>query len=53
MNMLNSMIGNMGNVNGGGGPPDLSGLTNLLGPMLSTLTQNQNVASKVEELDEK
>lgn len=54
MSMLNSMMSNMGNNGGGGGgPADLSGLTNLLGPMLSTLSQNQNIPSKIEELDEK
>ena len=51
MNMLNSMMSSMGKSGEGGGAPDLSGLTSLLGPMLSTLSQNQ--ASKVEEISEK
>ena len=43
MNMLSSMMSG----GGGGGTPDLSGLTSLLGPMLSSLSQ-----SKVEEIEE-
>jgi hypothetical protein len=51
MSMLNSMMTSMGKPGEGGGAPDLSGLTSLLGPMLSTLSQNQ--ASKVEEISDK
>jgi len=55
MNMLNSMMSSMGKSGEGGAPPDLSGLTSLLGPMLSTLSQNKGSkeVSKVEEISEK
>jgi hypothetical protein len=55
MNMLTSMMSSMGKPGEGGAPPDLSGLTSLLGPMLSTLSQNQpsKEVSKVEEISEK
>jgi len=55
MNMLTSMMSSMGKPGEGGGTPDLSGLTSLLGPMLSTLSQNQSSkeVSKVEEISEK
>lgn len=46
MEMLNSIMGS----GGGEGSPDLSGLTNLLGPMLSGLT-NTNLTT-VEEVNE-
>jgi hypothetical protein len=40
MNMLNSLMSNMNTKGGEGGMPDLSNLTSLLGPMLTTLNNN-------------
>ena len=42
MNMLTSLMSTMNtnNKDGGGGMPDLSNITNLLGPMLTTLNNN-------------
>jgi hypothetical protein len=54
MNMLNSMMSSMSQNSENGGGPDLSNLTSLLGPMLSTLSQ-QNVPPgtvTVEEVEE-
>lgn len=47
MDMLNNLM----NSSGGEGAPDLSGLTSLLGPMLSGLTK-QNGGTSIEEIEE-
>lgn len=53
MNMLNSMMSSMSTQNAESGGPDLSNLTSLLGPMLSTLTQQPGPGSiTVEEVEE-
>ena len=40
MNMLNSLMSNMNTSGGEGGIPDLSNLTSILGPMLTSLNNN-------------
>jgi hypothetical protein len=57
--MLNSMMSGMSSMNTNGTPgqaPDLSNLTNLLGPMLSSLSAQQPVSSSlpttIEEVNE-
>ena len=57
MNMLNSMMSSMTSQGGENGGPDLSNLTSLLGPMLSTLNQQSSVTTPpttvtVQEIDD-